>query len=382
MAPGPAAYLTEAVDYIERYALRSSAVDWPVVRTEALARIQNAQTPADTYPTLRWVLSCLGDHHSFLLSPQNLQESQAGTVTSVGILAVYPEGVIIAVHEHSPAEQAGLHIRDTIETVNGIPRTQLDRASFNKGLRSSPVSLTCKCASQASLANVTLYPASYQRKTIPKGWQLGADTGYLELPGVTGNHEIRKTYAQAAQHLIRGLDQAGIHRWIIDLRCNMGGDMWVPLVSVGPLLGSSECGFFISSIGKQTSWLPKREKQICTLLDEPYRLNHSPEAIAVLTSHLTCSAGEFTALAFRDSQHTRSFGEPTAGLPTATTSKRLCDGALLVLTVAYGADRTGRMYEGPIIPDEIVSSGWTLFQAQDDPVMLAAVGWLRSQGTV
>lgn len=381
MTSDPAAYLTEALDYIERHALRSNTVDWPVVRAEALARIQDAQMSADTYPALRWVLSCLGDHHSFLLSPQSMQRSQTGSVTSVGLLAVYPEGVIVAVHEQSPAAQAGLLMRDTIATINGTPRAQLDHITFNRALHTSPLSLTFRRTGQESLVNVILEVASYTREIKPQGWQLEPTIGYLELPGVTGNSEILKTYAQTAQHLIQDMDQAGVRQWVIDLRRNTGGNMWVMLVGLQSIVGDGECGFFLSPSGKQTSWLPALEKQTTALLSEPYRLNHSPDAIAILTSRLTCSAGEFTALAFRGRPHARSFGEPTTGLPTGNHGKQLCDGAVLFLTVSYGADRTGQVYEGPIIPDQVVTSDWTLFQTECDPVVLAAVDWLRSHGT-
>jgi carboxyl-terminal processing protease len=215
----------------------------------------------------------------------------------------------------------------------------------------------------------------------PHGWQLGPAIGYLELPDVSGNQAITKAYAQAAQRCIRDMDQAGTSQWVLDLRRNTGGNMWPMLVGVQSLLGMGACGFFVSPMGKQTSWLPNLAAQTNALLDECYCLNQPSGAIAVLTSRLTCSAGEFITLAFRGRPQTRSFGEPTAGLPTANSGKTLSDGAQLLLTVAYGADRTGRIYAGPIIPDQPVASDWTLFQAERDPVMLAAVEWLRSRGT-
>lgn len=113
------------------------------------------------------------------------------------------------------------------------------------------------------------------------------------------------------------------------------------------------------------------------LFGKSYRLKHPVTAIAVLTSRLTCSSGEFITLAFRGHPQARSFGEATAGLPTATQAKTLRDGARLFLTVALGADRTGRAYDSPIIPDQPVTSDWTLFQTECDPVMRAAIGWLR-----
>lgn len=199
MTPEPATYLTDALDYIERHALRSKHVDWQAVRPEARARIRDAQTTADTYPTLRWVLSLLGDHHSFLHSPQTEQRHRQGLVTSSGPRAVYPEGVVIDIHEHSPAALAGLQIRDTIEGINGTPRTQLDRAAFQRALHASPVSLTVKRAGQEILSTVTLHAATYQREMKPHGWVFQPDIGYLELPALSGNETMTQAYAQTAQ---------------------------------------------------------------------------------------------------------------------------------------------------------------------------------------
>jgi carboxyl-terminal processing protease len=377
MASEAVTYLQETLDYIQRHALRSGNVDWQATRAEALARIQHTQTTADTYPTLRWVLSCLGDHHSFLASPQSVRESREGIATSSGLLAVYPEGVIVAVDPHSPAAQAGLQVRDTIETINGEPVAHLDRVAFQRAFHTSPLTLSFRQASAAGVSSVILHAASYIRERRPQGWPLGPDIGYLELPAVSGNDAVLKTYAQAARQCVRDMDQAGIHQWIIDVRRNTGGNMWTMLAGVYPLLGDGECGFFVSSDGKKQSWIATKATQTKKLLGEPYYLTYPVGATAILTSRLTCSSGESTTLAFRGRPQTRSFGEPTAGLPTANRGKTLRDGAQLFLTVAYGADRTGQIYEGPIMPDQLVTSDWTLFQTEQDPVLLSAIAWLK-----
>lgn len=379
MMPEAAAYLTEALEYIQRHALRSGNVDWQTVRVEALVRIQNAQTSADTYPTLRWVLSCLGDRHSFLLSPDGVKRGLEGRISALGLRAVYPEGVILDVHPGSPAEHAGLQVRDIIATINGKPRAELDRATFQRALRTSPVSLTARRAGREELYAVTLHAASYQREMKPQGWPLQPDIGYLELPALTGNKAITEAYTQTVQQFIRDMDQAAIRHWIIDLRRNTGGNMWPMIAGVCPLLGDGGYGFFLSPDGERASWLPGIAKLIRSLPEGAYCLKHPVVAIAVLTSRLTSSSGEFTTLAFRGAPRTRSFGEATAGLPTANQGKALRDGAQLFLTVAYGADRTGQIYTGPIMPDQPVTNDWTLFQTERDPVLLSAIAWLRRQ---
>ncbi|MGV9658891.1 S41 family peptidase [Streptomyces koyangensis] len=56
--------------------------------------------------------------------------------------------------------------------------------------------------------------------------------------------------------------------------------------------------------------------------------------VAVLTGPRTASAGEAVAIAFRERPDTRTFGDPTSGVPTANAPYPLSDGALVVLTTA------------------------------------------------
>jgi carboxyl-terminal processing protease len=50
---------------------------------------------------------------------------------------------------------------------------------------------------------------------------------------------------------------------------------------------------------------------------------------------------------------------------------------VLFLTVCLGADRTGRTYDGPLPPDEPLEQDWTAFGKDRDPVIGAALAWLR-----
>ncbi len=382
MTPEATVYFEEVVDYIQQYSMKRADVDWKEIRCDAIACVREAQTSADTYPAIRWVLSRLGDHHSFFLSPEAMKQRREGMATSIGLLVVYPEGVIVDVHPNSPADYAGLQVRDIVETINGELGTHLDRRAFQTALRTSPVSLAFKRAGQESLSCVTLQAATYKREMKPQGWPLKTIIGYLELPAVSGSEMISKTYATEVQQLIREMDKVTIRHWVVDLRRNRGGNMWPMLAGVGPLLGEGECGSFLYPEREKTSWSYRNghvEAWAMALVDEPYSLKHPGGAIAVLTSQFTCSSGEFITLAFRGCPRARSFGEPTAGLATANRSKTLKDGAMLFLTVARGADRTGCPYDSPIIPDQAVKSDWTLLQTEHDPVLLAAVDWLKMQ---
>ncbi|MET7506377.1 S41 family peptidase [Streptomyces albidoflavus] len=95
--------------------------------------------------------------------------------------------------------------------------------------------------------------------------------------------------------------------------------------------------------------------------------------VAVLTGPRTASAGEAVAIAFRERPGTRTFGEPAVGVPTADAPYPLPDGALVVLTTAREADRTGRVHHGPLRPDVEVE------RARDsDRVPATATDWLAA----
>ncbi|MBN1237635.1 MAG: hypothetical protein JXB36_03990 [Gammaproteobacteria bacterium] len=70
-APSPAAarYVERALDIIERNSVRRSAIDWPDLRAAVLRQARGASTASDTYLALRYALGSLGDHHSYLMTP-------------------------------------------------------------------------------------------------------------------------------------------------------------------------------------------------------------------------------------------------------------------------------------------------------------------------
>jgi len=63
-------YLATALAIIERHAMHRARIDWPTLRLAATQHAAGASTPADTYDTIRWVLTQLQDRHSFFAPPE------------------------------------------------------------------------------------------------------------------------------------------------------------------------------------------------------------------------------------------------------------------------------------------------------------------------
>lgn len=219
----------------------------------------------------------------------------------------------------------------------------------------------------------------------PRGELLGGSIGYLRLPGVAGgSHMDRVEFAEALQRMIAELDVSADCGWIVDLRDNSGGNLWPMLAGLGPLLGDGEVGASVGPDGERKRfWYDGGRAGLGDYVQlrvrgEPYRLRRVNAPIAVLTDDETASAAEILAAAFGARPRTRRFGEPTRGATTGTRSFGLSDGAALILAVANTSDRKGRVYSGPIPPDETVSTVERDLPLAAQPAVDAARAWLLS----
>jgi C-terminal processing protease CtpA/Prc len=334
-------------------------VNWPVLRAGALARAKEARTAADTYPALHWALAQLGDHHSFLIPAGGRTDGQ--TPRHSGFAAFHPEGLVYELAPGGPAERAGLRVGDVIETVDGgAPEGYGGFMRVDAGgtfvVRRGDAALTIV---------IEVGPVNFNRP--PHGSRIGREVGYLELPTLAALHGDEE-YPRRVRALIQEIDSPDVCGWIVDLRRNGGGNMWPMLEGVRPVLGEGPLGFFVPG---NVPWsYPSTSGPAITV-------HRSNPPVAVLTSRVTASSGEALAIAFRGRALTRSFGESTFGVPTANTTFPLPDGAWLVLTTAHEADRTGRVYEGAIAPDETFPIDWRRLGADDDPLVARAADWLR-----
>jgi C-terminal processing protease CtpA/Prc len=225
----------------------------------------------------------------------------------------------------------------------------------------------------------------------PWGELLPGGVGYLGLPPcTTGEPEQLQAYARTLRELIVSLDARGATAWVVDLRLNGGGNIWPMLAGLAPLLGDGPAA---TSIGRAPgggpavattglegdgAWLDDgtgRRTQFTLAWEGPgVGPAQAQSRIGVLLGPWTMSSGELVAVALASRAGTRSFGEPTAGLTTATGFFPLSDGSALVLPVSRMATVGGPAIVGPIRPDEAAPFGdWP--RVDDEPVRVA-LEWL------
>jgi len=103
--------LDSAVMIARRSSFWRDTVSWASVEADVRAIAAGAQTPAETYPAIRELLSRLGDHHSFLMPAQQSTQWQNGTLTKNPLPTVksFDGGVgYISVPAYSGGDAAGI----------------------------------------------------------------------------------------------------------------------------------------------------------------------------------------------------------------------------------------------------------------------------------
>jgi len=207
----------------------------------------------------------------------------------------------------------------------------------------------------------------------PDAKTLGEHVVKLTLPPL--GDPIGATYIETLKTAIAQHKQTGACGWIVDLRNDAGGATWPMLRGLTPLLGPAPWGGFQDADGKLQIWALQGGLAMSVPVDAfpkpSKRAERSLQPVAVLIGPRTTSAGETTALAFIGRANEKSFGAPTAGLTTGNGLVGLSDGAALAVTNSRELDRTGKLVEGPLQPDQPTAPEQT---------EAAALAWLGGKG--
>ncbi|MCY7355905.1 MAG: S41 family peptidase, partial [Rudanella sp.] len=169
-------------------------------------------------------------------------------------------------------------------------------------------------------------------------------------------------------------DDKNLKGWVVDLRRNLGGNMYPMIAGLGPIIGEGVCGNFydIDNQVKATYSYQKGasllNQSVMVEVPKPYRLINETVKVAVLIGGSTASSGEATTLAFVGRSNTRLFGAASCGLSTGNYRYDLpFYGYKLNLFTLKMGDRTGKIYGNEIKPDEATT---------DDQAIAKAVKWI------
>ena len=139
---------------------------------------------------------------------------------------------------------------------------------------------------------------------------------------------------------------------IVDLQDNVGGDFFIMIASLSPLLPD---GRVLNFKGRRNVFIaPISLNRILKSTGDirRNRLVVGGKPVALLVNGKTASAAEATILAFKGIDNVKVFGSPTAGYTSYNVTVPLSDGYHMALTIGNYIARTGDSYcNEAIIPD-------------------------------
>ncbi len=183
--------------------------------------------------------------------------------------------------------------------------------------------------------------------------------GYILLPGMLMIDLPQDSIDMEAQRMydeiMKVASTTPLKGWIIDLRFNIGGNVFPMLAALYHFLGNNPMYMSVDK-DRVVHELTKLEngtvyddrKSMATIIPKDDADIKIP--VALITGILTASSGELVAVSFKGRQNVQIIGEPTAGMLTGNTLTQLPFDVKLTLTSGYLADRKAN-YEPKIIPD-------------------------------
>ncbi len=209
--------------------------------------------------------------------------------------------------------------------------------------------------------------------------------GYVVVPTINTQDDSLATQraADALQDSVCRLTRLGVDGWIIDLRRNLGGNMYAMLGGIHQLVGEGTFSYLLNKSDSvysywgidSTSVYEGENGQVA--LPPPCTLPDSSFKVAVLVGPLTASSGEITALAFLGKKNVTVIGEPSAGYMTGNEFYRLPFDAYMTLAEAYETDRH-KIKMTRIEPDILVEKGDNFDDPYLDAKIQAALKWLKA----
>ncbi len=352
-----------------------NGLDWDAVHVEYRKKIEAGLSNHDFYLAMKEMIDRLGDNHSAYLTPDEVKAQQntfAGQNNYVGIgilSSAVPDrkrAVVLLVFPGSPAEQAGIQVRDSILTANGEPI--LDENGFIKniirGLQGSQVTVEVQTPGQAP-RTLTItrqpirgaFPVPHSVVTTPGGKRIG----YVYLWSFQDS-TTPTTFVKALQEMTA---EAPLDGLVIDDRDNTGGANTV----MEPILSNFTTGIVGHFFNR------KSERPLD--LKKGHDIGGSQKMpLVVVVGKGTYSYGEVFAGILQDIGRAYLIGETTNGVVETLWGYDFEDGSH-----AWIAQEAFRPLNHPnttwekvgVKPDLAVASNLDEYTIENDPVVIASM---------
>lgn len=307
------AHIDSCLTILEINSLYSPSVNWPKTRQLVFAKAKDAKTKDGTFEALKIAFDALGDKHALYYHYDNQYK-----LNNDALMSRYTDSI-------KAAWLDGPHI--VYRMINGI--------------------------------------------------------AYLRVPfmGVNKQKDIDER-ANALYRAVNSLQEQAPAGWIIDLRLNGGGNIRPMLAGLAPFFPDGTVSYYLDHRGQASDKSSFKDGQF--LMDGVAQakidsvITGFPQSkVAVLIGPGTGSSGELTAAVLKQRDHTKLFGESTAGLANATAGFVMGNDVYLLISTARIADKDKKALPELVIPDITIKSNDAFHVIEKDLTVLAALQWLQ-----
>lgn len=376
-------------------------LDWKAIHEQYRPRVENAASKAEARQTLREMIGRLGQSHFNIVSSDVYQEitrngrSVSANDGTAGLEVRVIEGhaLVTQVTEGLPAAKLSVKPGWEIVRIDGQPlaaglakiaasykkstmlQLHLSRAVTRKlqGVpaakttvvfldgRNHETALSIQFAEpKGTRAKLGYLPAVY---TYLETHKEKPNIIYIALNAFFDPINIMKKFADA---LTSDLKADGV---VLDLRGNPGG---IGGMAMG--IGS----WFVSRPDQKLGTMKLRNGTINFILNPRLETYEGP--LAILVDGCSASTSEILAGGLQDLKRARIFGTRTAGAALPSVFERLPNGDGFQYAIADYISTGGKRLEGEgVHPDIEVQPTRQALLAGHDPVLEAALDWIRSQ---
>lgn len=313
-----------------------------------------------TYAAIEGMLDSLGDEgHTRFLTPEERRQNRrglSGTYVGVGIQLEGEDGsaVVKAPIEGSPAERAGVQTGDVIIAVdgNGVRNQEISEiAERVRGPEGTEVELTVLRDEEER--DFTLERAEIESPVVSWSMIPDSDVAQVRLASFTNDSagKLEGAFEEARD--------AGVERFILDLRNNPGGRLDQAVKIAGQFLEPNSVVY----LRKDASG--DREEVRVSGGAEP-----TDAPMTVLVNNGSASSSEILAGALRDNDRAPVIGTTTFGTGTVLKEFALEDGSSILLGIAEWLTPDGDFIRNsgidPEIEVEIGEDGEAVFPPDTD----------------
>jgi len=376
----------------KHYDVKLGCVDWSLLRQDYATRLAGAKDRSDAYRMINEMLGELHQSHLRLFLPDGDAEAVGPAEPAVGVRWIEDEVVVVQSDEPNVPTGAMLEAIDGASIADVIARARTRSGTTESSAFAAAVSrlteakLSCFRIGEPRRIEFTTLAGERRTETVECRANEGDPMSLGHLNHVPTRVEHRSIEGTGVGYLafnvwllpmvpriesaLKELRTQGMKGLVLDLRGNPGG--------VGPMVMPVARLFLDqrTNLGKFQLREFTQEFNV-----EPGR-DPFLGPVAILIDERTASTSEIFVVAMRDLERVTVFGgRASEGAALPSVIEKLADNAILQYVVGNFTSPKGTVVEGTgVIPDRVVVERKADFAQGRDPVLEAAVEWLKSVG--